>query len=152
MKNHFHYLVKIRNPEDIVPRLKDSKISRDAINERFLSRKFGNLFNAYAQSFNLSTKRTGGLFQTPFKRKIVTDIDYFKSLIVYIHSNPVKHGFCSPVQDYPWSSYGTVLSIAPSKLQREKIIGWFEGISNFKAFHNGFKKPLDIAHFVHDWI
>jgi hypothetical protein len=36
-------------------------------------------------------KRTGALFQRPFKRIPVDNISYLMRLIVYIHQNPQKH-------------------------------------------------------------
>jgi len=60
---------------------------------------------------------------------------YFKTLVFYIHYNPVHHGFCERLQDYPWSSYGSVISIKPTKIKREKIIGYFDSIGNFIDHH-----------------
>ena len=148
MRNHFHFLVRIKEQELIKPVLgKNGKLSEN-LDSEFLSRQFGNLFNAYSQSFNSRTKRTGGLFQTPFQRKLIGTEDYFTTLIFYIHNNPVKHGICKRIQDYPWSSYATIISFTPTKLQRERVIGWFEGKTNFVAFHDGKKTTMDITDFV----
>ena len=148
MKNHFHFLIRIKEQERInIEKSKNGKLLKN-LDQNFLSRQFGNLFNAYSQSFNSRTKRTGGLFQTPFKRKLIITEDYFATLIFYIHNNPVKHGFCERIIDYPWSSYATIISFTPTKLQREKVIGWFEGKSNFVAFHDRKKTNMDISHLV----
>ncbi len=148
MKNHFHFLVKIKDQEFIKPKKPIGGNTHGQLNSDFLSRQFGNLFNAYSQSFNKCTKRTGGLFQTPFKRKPIETEDYFTTLVFYIHNNPVKHGFCKRLQDYPWSSYATIISFTPTKLEREKVIGWFEGTNNFIAFHEGKKEKLNISHLI----
>ena len=148
MKNHFHFLIRIKEQECIkIEKSKNGKLLKN-LDQNFLSRQFGNLFNAYSQSFNSRTKRTGGLFQTPFKRKLIITEDYFTTVIFYIHNNPVKHGFCERMIDYPWSSYATIISFTPTKLQREKVIGWFEGKANFVAFHDGKKTNTDISHLV----
>jgi REP element-mobilizing transposase RayT len=148
MKNHFHFLVKIKEQEFIRQVKFEIQKSDKMTDHEFLSRQFSKLFNAYSQSFNKWTKRTGGLFQTPFKRKLIGTEDYFTTLIYYIHNNPVKHGFCERIQDYPWSSYATIISFTPTTLQREKVIGWFEGKSNFISFHNGRRENTDISHLV----
>jgi REP element-mobilizing transposase RayT len=150
MKNHFHFLVKIKEKDLIIPLPDKSEKSPVNIDSEFLSRQFGNLFNSYSQSFNYRTKRTGGLFQTPFKRKLIGTEDYFTTLIFYIHNNPVKHRICEKIQDYPWSSYATIISFNPTKLKRERVIGWFEGKSNFIAFHQGKKETLNIMDLVFD--
>jgi REP element-mobilizing transposase RayT len=148
MKNHFHFLLRIKDQCLIQKPLPKDELSNNISDHEFLSRQFGNLFNAYSQSFNRRTKRTGGLFQTPFKRKPILTEDYFTTLIFYIHNNPVKHGVCKRIQDYPWSSYATVISFTPTKLKRDTVIGWFEGKSNFIAFHEGRKTNMDISHLV----
>lgn len=79
--------------------------------------------------------RTGSLFEKPFHRIPVTTEKYFRQLIIYIHTNPVHHGFTDNFKDYPWSSYGTILSLKPSKLCRDKVIGWFDGKANFIEAH-----------------
>ncbi len=148
MNNHFHFLVRINEKEQIIQGTSRKKNISENLDSKFLSRQFGNLFNAYSQSFNSSTKRTGGLFQTPFKRKLIGTEEYFTTLVFYIHNNPVKHGFCKHILDYPWSSYATIISFTPTKLKREKVIGWFEGKSNFIAFHKGKQAHEDITHLV----
>ena len=80
-------------------------------------------------------KRTGSLFQKPFKRIEVTSDQYFRQLIEYIHTNPVHHKFCDDFTDYPWSSYNTIISAKPTKLNREQTIGWFDDRENFIALH-----------------
>ena len=148
MGNHFHVLLKIKDQEQICLSFSKKNISRPKINEQFQSRQFSHMFNSYSQFFNIKTKRTGGLFQTPFKRKPVESEDYFTSVVYYIHNNPVKHGFCTRIQDYPWSSYSSIISFTPTNIQRDKIIGRFDGKANFIAFHNGQAEPINISHLV----
>jgi hypothetical protein len=38
--------------------------------------------------------------------------------------------------EYPWSSYLTCVSIKPTKLHREQVIGWFDNQANFKYLHD----------------
>jgi len=98
---------------------------------------FSHLFNAYSKYFNKKYNRHGSLFERPFKRKLVDDIRYLKHLILYIHNNPVHHGFVEHTLEYTWSSYLTCITVLPTKLQREKVVGWFDGEANFKHLHNG---------------
>jgi putative transposase len=100
------------------------------------SRHFSHLFNAYSKYYNILNSRTGTLFERPFERKEITSDKYFCNLVVYIHKNPVRHGFTDNYKDYPWSSYGTVLSDEPIKLQYKKLIEWFENVSNYINVHN----------------
>ena len=65
LSNHFHALIYTRK-DVIVPKNNDSgTIKLEA------SKQLGHFFNGYAQTFNRENARTGGLFETPFKRKLV---------------------------------------------------------------------------------
>ncbi|MEJ2736429.1 MAG: hypothetical protein P8189_23160, partial [Anaerolineae bacterium] len=79
------------------------------------SRQFNNLFIAYAKAFNKAYRRTGGLFESPFKRKRVDNDRYFTYLVVYIHRNPEKHGLVDDFRHWPHSSYEAILSTKPSR-------------------------------------
>lgn len=103
---------------------------------------FSNLFNAYSKAFNKRFNRHGSLFEKPFKRKLIDNETYLKQVLIYIHQNPVHHGFCEHLMDYDWSSYLSCISFKPTKLQSEFIIEWFDDLANFKTIHN---KAIEIA-------
>jgi putative transposase len=63
-----------------------------------------------------------------------------KRVVLYIHNNPVHHGFCEHPVEYPWSSYLTERII---KTKREEVISWFDDLENYKAAHLIYKN-LDL--------
>jgi REP element-mobilizing transposase RayT len=97
---------------------------------------FSHLFNAYSKYFNKRYSRHGGLFERRFNRKHVDNKRYLKRIILYIHNNPVHHRFCTHPVEYPWSSYLTCISVKPTRLKREVVLGWFDSEANFKDLHN----------------
>ena len=99
------------------------------------SRTFNNLFIAYARAFNKATSRTGALFESPFGRKIINRERYLLTLITYIHRNPQKHGFVADFREWPWSSYGAMLADKPTKINRDEVLAWYNGRSNFVEAH-----------------
>lgn len=127
MPNHFHLLVRINSEKEIVDNLQKTP--------KPLHQYFSNLFNAYTKSFNKFHERSGALFERPFRRKLIDNKKYLKQVILYIHNNPIHHGFCKHLVEYPWSSYLTCVSIKPTKLQREVVIGWFDNEANFITKH-----------------
>ncbi|MCF8458174.1 MAG: hypothetical protein K9H62_19750 [Bacteroidales bacterium] len=148
MPNHFHFLVKIRDIDlsgleagrAIQTRTTDPDLS--GLKKKLTGLKpphqyFSNLFNAYTKAVNKRYGRHGSLFERPFKRIKIDSIEYLKQALLYIHNNPVHHGFCQHPSEYPWSSYKTCISIKPTKLQREVVIGWFDSEANFVNSHNG---------------
>ncbi len=157
MPNHFHLLVRVKEETEIgfIPlkslsgsptteRIeKEVTLSETVVPEGGLILKkykpenqFSHLFNSYAQAFNKRFGRTGSLFQHPFKRKLIDHEKYLKSVILYIHNNPVHHGFCSHPCEYPWSSYLACVSVKQTKLKRESVLGWFDQDANFRNMHN----------------
>ncbi|NOU19684.1 MAG: hypothetical protein HOO91_19170 [Bacteroidales bacterium] len=146
MPNHFHLLVRIKDEVDI-DFLKSEKEPKTALKKAKPENQFGHLCNAYAKEFNKQNNRHGSLFEHPFKRIEVTNETYLKRLIYYIHSNPVKHDFADSMIDYPWSSYLTIISVKPTKIKRDSVLGWFDSRANFIAFHEE-QQDLDLIKYT----
>ncbi|MDD9897375.1 MAG: transposase [Candidatus Melainabacteria bacterium] len=83
-------------------------------------------------------EKDGHVFRGRYKRKIVQDDVYSKTLINYIHANPVAAGVTESLSAYPWSSYA-------SYLQKERrldfidydwVLDQFSGnLKSFAKFH-----------------
>ena len=90
MSNHIHLFLKTS----------DANIS-----------EFMHRFNLdYTVYFNKRHKRTGHLFESRFKGKLVQKDRYFLALLRYIHLNPVKAGLVSVPANYRWSSQSAYLT------------------------------------------
>jgi len=156
MGNHFHFLLRIK--EDISYKY----IKDDFDRHVFLSLKwetidvkdqpeveknsripnpikhFSHLCNAYSKYFNNKYDRTGSLFKRSFNRREVKDKKYLQKLILYIHNNPVSHGFCKKHSDYRWTSYHSIISDKESKIMRKEVLEYFDDVANFKFMHKYF--------------
>ena len=135
MPNHFHLLVKILDFSDLTGFQNLSGLE-DRRNSKPPHQHFSNLFNAYTKAFNTRFGHRGALFERPFKRRLIDDDNYLKQVTLYIHNNPVHHGFCSHPVEYPWSSYLSCVSEKPTKLKRDQVVGWFGNEANFIFMHN----------------
>ena len=87
MPNHFHLIVKEIKPNGI---------------SRYMQR----VLNGYSKYFNTKYKKSGHVFQGPYKAKHVSDNNSLLYLSTYIHKNPTslrigKDG----LHKYQWSSY-----------------------------------------------
>jgi REP element-mobilizing transposase RayT len=133
--NHFHLLARIKSEADrTVARTKQTP-SNETHKILDPSRQFAHFFSSYTQSINKAYGRTGGLFQEPFKRKLVDDDQYFTNLIRYIHHNPRKHGFTDDIATYPYSSYRSHLSHKKTGLYREEVLDWFGDRQAYQQAH-----------------
>jgi len=71
MPNHTHLLIK-------------------EIREGGISLFMQKLSTAYSMYFNKKYKKTGSLFERPFKAKYINEDEYLRYLFAYIHLNPIK--------------------------------------------------------------
>lgn len=114
MPNHFHLLVKIKDEVSLKQDFPKFQTLENLTSEErqlrlsyLLSKQFSNFFSSYSQSFNKVYQRRGSLFLKNFKRKLIDSEAYLFQLIIYIHTNLVKHGFTSNLLDWEWTSYST---------------------------------------------
>lgn len=119
LKNHFHLIV----------------CTKDNFEDKLISQKLSNLFNAYVKAINKAYQRNGSLFKDRFPRKRIESEEYLKNLILYVHLNPVHHGFIERHENYSYSSYRSQLSTKETLLNRDFVLGLFDGKENFKFCH-----------------
>ncbi|MBA3681330.1 MAG: transposase [Bacteroidetes bacterium] len=148
MPNHFHFLVKIKPEKEIFELLKNEnklvpkevsfiefkKLGIEALN-KILSKQFSNFFNGYSQAINIQESRTGSLFQKPYRKKEIDSDEYLKKVILYIHSNPVEHGFVGKINEWPHTSYASIISNSDPLIKGKEVINLFGDIDNFQKTH-----------------
>lgn len=108
------------------------------LDEKFLSKQFSNFFSSYSQAFNKVYNRRGSLFIKNFKRKRIDSDDYFRTLILYIHLNPIHHGFTSRALEWSWTSYLDFQKEHPDILSQ-----YFGDKENYIWMHNQRIKRFD---------
>jgi putative transposase len=59
---------------------------------------------------------------------------YLRRLICYVHQNPVTAGF-SQIDNWKYSSYGSLVSDKETALVRDYVLGLFGGKDNFIECH-----------------
>ena len=100
MTNHFHMLIETS----------DTNISK------FMKYLVG----CYALYFNRKYGYQGHLFEGRYKAIMVKDDVYFLQTSRYIHLNPVKAGMVENPEDYPWSSYQTMIGMKCDNLTHSR--------------------------------
>jgi REP element-mobilizing transposase RayT len=87
MPNHYHLLVDSGSqPGEIT-----------TLMHRFMT--------SYAMYFNKRHDYVGRLFQSPYKAKVVDNLNQFNKIVNYISENPVKAGLVRNAEDYKWCEY-----------------------------------------------
>jgi REP element-mobilizing transposase RayT len=136
LPNHFHFFIHVKEEEQLKTFAKEVRKEKKEVSE-IVSEQFANCFNSYTKSFNKVFNRTGKLFDLPFKRIEVISEAYYTILIIYIHRNPVHHGFVKRFDEWEFSSYKAFLSNAPTKLARNEVLNWFGNVDLFIKAHAG---------------
>lgn len=103
--------------------------------EKFVMQQFSNFFNCYTKSFNKKHNRKGALFIDYLRRTLISDEEYLRNMVLYIHQNPIHHKICNRLEEWKYSSYNSLLSQKPTLLEREEVINWFEDLENFIVMH-----------------
>lgn len=136
MPNHFHFVVRVREI-DVLKRTFPKFETLEKLSEQsnFLSKQFSNLFSSYTQSFNKMYQRKGSLFMKNFKRNQITSETHLKRAIIYVHRNPVHHGFTDRIKDWSYTSYESHISEKPTQLAREQVMKLFGSETQFKEAH-----------------
>jgi REP element-mobilizing transposase RayT len=80
MMNHLHLLVMEKNWK--------------------IAEVIKSLASSYVYYYNKKNERIGHLFQERFKSEPCNDMEYFTTLLRYIHQNPVKAGIVEDAADY----------------------------------------------------
>jgi putative transposase len=138
LNNHFHLLIRVREHLDltIFEKLSNLEAPVELNVHHIVSHQFQKFFQSYALAFNKQHERVGTLFQTPFKRALVTDDAYFTKLVYYIHANPQQHDLANDFRTWKWSSYKSLLSDKPTNLKKTEVLDWFGGRAAYQAYHD----------------
>ncbi|MHB9142398.1 MAG: hypothetical protein ACYC25_11035 [Paludibacter sp.] len=115
--------------------------------EKYLSKQFANLFSCYTQSFNKVYGRMGSLFVKNFKREPISDRNHFLNAVAYTHRNPVHHGFCKQMDDWPYSSYNEFINRNNSGIENVKLLKMVGGLEGFLEIHQRAVEKIDTSTF-----
>ncbi len=136
MPNHIHLLITPRE-------------------ENGISCFMQKLFTGYTMYFNKKNERTGRLFESTFKARLIETDEYLKYLFAYIHLNPVKlsepawkeagiknyENARKLLSNYFWSSY---LSYTGKESNNPFI--------NKESFPKFFYDTKEFNDFIEDWL
>jgi putative transposase len=113
LPNHYHLLLK---------QVKDNGISK-------FMHKVG---TGHTNHFNMKEKRSGSLFQGPFKSIYVDNEDYLDYLSAYINGNSEIHGISKAV-DYAYSGYKYFLE-GKKVFSYDKLFSSFNDVEEYKKY------------------
>lgn len=127
MLNHFHFLVGVKPSLDLSGFQNLTGLIKHPSKNPAI-KGFTDFFNSYTKAFNKKYERKGNLFIRAFKRTPILDERQWQETFLYIHLNPVKHGFVKNHQDWKWSSWHAYLNLdKPSNLDRSDYNNFFDG-------------------------
>ncbi len=76
---------------------------------------------AYSHYYNQKYRCSGAVFGTRYHVYPVTDMPYFRQLLLYIAHNPVKAGIVKTPTDYRWSAHVEVASLKSNLVSAQRL-------------------------------
>lgn len=128
INNHFHLVVHVRNEPNI----------------KFAT-GYSKCILRYTNIINYNHKRSGSLFLNPYKRIEITNEEYLRRLVFYVHHNPEKHKIVENYRVYPFSSYQAFMSNKPTNIDREYVLKIYGSKDEFLEYHNYLSNLKDIG-------
>jgi len=113
--NHFHFLLKQLNTDGI---------------KKFMHR----IGTGYTKYFNNKYKRSGNLFQRPFKSVHIDSNEYLLHLSAYINLNGRVHKLGSDTSKFSMSSWEEFIGNKNCFCEKSIILGQFNNILEYKNF------------------
>jgi putative transposase len=118
MANHFHLLIQVGDPPLYLGM------------HHFLTR--------YSQRFNQRHDHRGHLFQSRYAAPLCRQDSYLKTLLRYIHMNPVRAGLVESPADWHWSGHNAFLGTTMNALLDLHDLAALRGesLSELRAHYN----------------
>jgi|TARA_R100000027_G_C2225288_1_gene87371 REP element-mobilizing transposase RayT len=125
MDNHFHFLI-YTNAKSIQEKLSGTS-NLDALTDGFR-----NLTSIYTQALNKQENRSGSLFRSKTKFKLLEfrKVNYPFICFQYIHQNPFSAGLVSKMEDWEFSSFNDYAGFRKGTLCNQKLAKELIGISD----------------------
>ena len=142
--NHFHFLVKCRTFDsqtlDKVASEGTGKATKFLEGEisynDFIVDQFRRFFDSHSKWFNKKNERKGSLFLKKFKRITIRNAEHFRYMLLYIHHNPLHHGFAEAYHLWKYTTYWKYLNVDSSLTGYAAVMNLFdEGRTGFLKFH-----------------
>lgn len=131
LPNHFHLIVRLNDELNLQDRL----IISEEETGKLVSNQFRRLFISYSMAINKQEGRSGGLFESKFKRLEIEDEEYLRYAIFYTHYNPQKHRLETDFRNYKFSSYKAIVSPEVTKVNKQLVWELFGSRQEFLAYH-----------------
>jgi hypothetical protein len=74
----------------------------------------------------------------------------FWGVIAYIHQNPQKHKFVNDFREWKWSSFSSMISDKPTRLQRQQVLEWFGDTQHYQDLHEDWVNDAESKWFVEE--
>jgi len=100
-----------------------------------LSRSMQNLLSSFVLGLNRRHKWDGPVFRGRFRNQRVDESDHLKTLLPYIHLNPVRAGLVPTPERALWSSCQAYVGLAtrPDWLSCDLLLSLYGGVGNLVA-------------------
>jgi REP element-mobilizing transposase RayT len=134
MNNHFHFLIQIGDSP--------------------LYSGMHQLLTRYSQHFNQRHEHHGHLFQSRYTAPLCRQDSYLRTLLRYIHYNPVRAGLVTDPADWRWSGHhGLIGTTKDSLLDVDKLADLRgENVSQLRASYSESMSEISTGTLANDYM
>ena len=149
--NHYHFLVKVKEPENIDVSLEKTIAAKKYTNGEelinfFLENQLSRMFSGIAIKYNKRSGREGALFKEGTKRVELKTESRVIYQLCYIHHNVIHHHLAKKYNAWKYSSYLAYLSDKNSHIDKNSILELLGGIDVFLQLHKNFRLESNPDH------
>jgi REP element-mobilizing transposase RayT len=107
------------------------------------------LLTGYSRYFNQRHNRVGHLFKNRYKSPIVSNVGYCRTVVRYIHLNPLRSGIVPSVDalaEYPWTGHRRIVRGGPPDWQDTGLLrAEFHGSSEGSEWIRTYREFMEAA-------
>lgn len=107
-------------------------------------------FNSYTKAINKRLKRSGTLFEGPYRAIHVDDEAYLIHLCRYIHRNPIDANLVKELENWRYSNYLEWIGERNGNLYDPKfVLDFFSKPESYSSFVNNYKPKKKIDKYIY---
>lgn len=158
MPTHYHFLVKIKEPEQLTNEVSDVQHLADVGHlsqsieqlevSSLISSAMQTLQSSYTKAINKMYQRHGSLFQAHYKAKLIDNDSYLITLLAYIHQNPLRTGIVDKPEEWHYSSYLDYFDFRNGTLPSKQLILSMISKDDFKLFSSKLIQHVDQKYWI----
>jgi len=111
------------------------KESSSELFNSMMERQVNRMLVSYVNSYNYMEERKGGLFQKPFRRIWLSDMEALKEAVLFVHTCAQKEGVVLDYRAHPYHSHDEIVRKSSALVDTQSVMLLFESPETYRLAH-----------------